>query len=237
LHKIFHNPFYAGWVTSERFGIKIGEVRGRWESVVSTDDFQKGLAILHKHDNQKSRVQNHFYLLCNLLWAEVERKPFKMYVSTPSGKPKSYSYYITHAKPTGKKVRISCDVIDDQIEEWVNGFAVDPGLIPQIQKGTQIMDLKRRLSKFQEEEARSGRLYITGKITEKTYDQLRAEWEVKLRQIEKNLATMEREVRVSLDDLDVALALMVINALKVMFTHVYIHTFGCGPLMVMRNFK
>ncbi len=24
LHKIFHNPFYAGWVVSERFGIKQG---------------------------------------------------------------------------------------------------------------------------------------------------------------------------------------------------------------------
>jgi hypothetical protein len=27
LHKIFHNPFYAGWVVSERFGIRFGEIR------------------------------------------------------------------------------------------------------------------------------------------------------------------------------------------------------------------
>jgi DNA invertase Pin-like site-specific DNA recombinase len=29
LHKLFHSPFYSGWVVSERFGIKFGEIRGR----------------------------------------------------------------------------------------------------------------------------------------------------------------------------------------------------------------
>jgi len=223
LHKVFHNPFYAGWVVSERFGIKMGEVRGQWEPVISTEEFNKGLAILHKNDHEKSRNKKHFYLLRNLLWVDINGKQYKMYVSTPSGKTKSYSYYITHTKPKGSQVRISCEVIDEQIPEWLRGFAVDPQLMPQIQKiyqkqvkavvhdgrDNQIVELKRRLSKFQDEEARLVRLYITGNMSEETYKQMRAEWEVKLREVEINLANIEKEASISFDDLDVALALMV----------------------------
>lgn len=45
-------------------------------------------------------------------------------------------------------------------------------------------------------------------MSEDTYKQLRAEWEVKLRQTEINLSSLEKEAEVSLNDLDVALALM-----------------------------
>jgi site-specific DNA recombinase len=223
LHKVFHNPFYAGWVASKRFGIKMGEVRGRWEPIVTTEEFGKGLEVLHKHDDQKSRRKKHFYLLRNLLWVEAAGRQYKMYVSTPSGKTKSYSYYITHSKPNGSKIHIPCEVIEEQVPGWMRGISVDPQLIPQIQKiyqkqvrvvidgdkDTQIVVIKRRLSLFQDEEARLGRLFITGNMSEETYKQLRAEWEVKLKQVEINLASIERESKISLDDLDVALALMV----------------------------
>jgi len=38
LHGIFHNPFYAGWVVSTRFNIPYGEIRGKWEPVVTTEE-------------------------------------------------------------------------------------------------------------------------------------------------------------------------------------------------------
>jgi len=53
-----------------------------------------------------------------------------------------------------------------------------------------------------------GRLVITEKITEGTYDQLRKEWKEKQRNIEANIADLERETTIHLDDLDVALILM-----------------------------
>jgi DNA invertase Pin-like site-specific DNA recombinase len=53
LHRIFQNPFYAGWVTSERFGIKRGQVRGTWEPVVTNGEFERGLKIISRQKSDK----------------------------------------------------------------------------------------------------------------------------------------------------------------------------------------
>jgi len=222
LHKIIHNPFYAGWVVSERFGIKIGEVRGKWESVITTEQYHRGVEILHKHDGEKSRERKVHYLLRGLLHVQVEGQLLKMYGSTPTGHSQSYSYYITHAKPFGKKLHIPCDTIDEQIPAWLKGMAIEPALIPAIRtvyeadvkKATtndregKVTELNRQLAQLKEEEARLGRLFITGKIGEGTYNQLRAEWQEKLRNLELSLADLERDASIHLDDLDAALALM-----------------------------
>jgi DNA invertase Pin-like site-specific DNA recombinase len=222
LHKLFHNPFYAGWVTSERFGIKIGEVRGNWEPIVSTEQFHRGVQILHKKDNEKSRLKKHVYLLRGLLWVKAGGNTLKMYGSTPTGKYRSYSYYITHANIDGKKLHIPCDAIDEQIPAWLKGISVDPDLVSAIRDVYQkeieelssqdrqgrLSELKRQVTLLKEEETRLGRLYITGKLTEDAYGQLHSEWQEKLRVNELNLAELEREATVHLNDLDLALALM-----------------------------
>lgn len=43
------------------------------------------------------------------------------------------------------------------------------------------------------------------KITEEAYDQLRLEWQEKFRNVELGLAELERDAKVHLDDLDLAL--------------------------------
>lgn len=57
-----------------------------------------------------------------------------MYVSTPSGRSQSYSYYITHAKPNGKKIHITCSIVDTQIPSLINDISVEPELVPEIRK-------------------------------------------------------------------------------------------------------
>ena len=223
LHKLFHNPFYAGWVTSERFGIKVGEVRGNWEPVVTTEQFNRGIQILHKHDNEKSRVKKHFYLFRGLLWVKAGGKKLKLYGSTPSGCTQSYSYYITHAKIGDKKLHIPCPVIDSQISQWLQGISVNQELIPSIQdvykseiqqattkkdSGKRLIELRKQSTEMKDEEKRLGRLYITGKITEEAYEQLHAEWQEKLRNIELTMAEMEREPTIRINDLDIALVLL-----------------------------
>jgi hypothetical protein len=59
LFRIFHNPFYAGWGVSKRFGIKIGEVQGQWEPIITMQEYEKGLGILQQHDANKSRNTVH----------------------------------------------------------------------------------------------------------------------------------------------------------------------------------
>ena len=222
LHRIFHNPFYAGWVVSKRFNIKMGEIRGQWDPIISTNQYHQGIEILRDHDANKSRVKKNYYLLRGILWLREKGRPYKFYGSTPSGMTKSFSYYLTQAKIQGKKVRIPCKVIDDQIPEWLGSVTVEPELIQpicdiyksQIQNTKQvdweakITDLKRKISGLKEEEARLGRLYITGKMSEETYDRLYAEWQEKLRNKELSLAEMESEASKHYDDLDMALSLM-----------------------------
>lgn len=222
LFEIFHNPFYAGWVVSKRFGIKMGEVRGNWEPIVTTEQFLQGLEILHRHNEEKSRPRKQNYLLRGLLWMQVGEHQFKMYGSTPTGYSQSYAYYITHEKPNGAKVHIPCGTVDNQIPGWLSSIAVAPELIPVIRaiyeaevkqvsendKETRVSDLNRQRSQVKEEEAKLGRLFITGKITEETYNQLRREWQEKIRHLELTIAELEREVTFHMDDLDAALALM-----------------------------
>lgn len=222
LHKLFHNPFYAGWATSERFGIKFGEVRGNWEPIVTTDQFHRGIQILHQHDMEKSRVKTHTYTLRGLLWVRGSGKELKLYGSTPSGRYQSYSYYITLTQVDGKKLHIPCNVIEEQIPGWLAGISVNPELIPTIKeiyrteiqsqstegKGNILSDLRKQATELKEEEARLGRLYITGKITEKAYEQLHSEWQEKLRNNELTMAEMEREPKIHINDLDLALILL-----------------------------
>jgi hypothetical protein len=51
-------------------------------------------------------------------------------------------------------------------------------------------------------------MLVTGKLSEETFDQLRLEWQEKIRNAELSLAEMERESKIYLDELDLALILL-----------------------------
>jgi len=222
LYEILQNPFYAGWVVSERCGIAPGEIRGRWEPIVTVEEFNQGIEILRRNGLKKSRYRRHFYLLRNLLWVKANGRCFRMYCSTPSGRSQSYSYYITHAKPNGKKIHIPCKRVDDQIPAWLRRITVPHDAVAgirelyrsQVKQATEnngddkSVEFKRRLSQLKEEEAHLARLLVTGKLGEDTYDRLRAEWQEKFRHAEAHLADLERDLAMRLDDLDAALALL-----------------------------
>ena len=222
LQRIFHKPFYAGWVVSERFGIQIGEVRGKWEPVVTTKQFERGKAILLKYGSNKRNFQKQIYLLRNLLWVSMEGKEYKMFGSTPSGKSKSYSYCLTHSKVEGRKFWIQARLVDTHIPDWLSGITIDSEIVPEIRKIYQneirkvtsenkeetIDQLKRKLLLLKEEESNLGRLLITGKISEEAYDKLRAEWQEKTLNLRMKIEEMEFDASKYLGDLDIALALL-----------------------------
>jgi len=225
LQRLFHRPFYAGWAVSERFGIQMGEIRGQWEPVVTTEQFERGKAILLKHGNNKMNFQKQTYLLRNLLWVKVGSKDYKMFGSTPSGKCKSYAYYLTHTKIEERKLRIQTKLVDTQIPGWpgwLDGITIDPETIPGIReiyqneirkltsenKAETINQMKRTLLILKEEEANLGRLLITGKISEEAYDKLRSEWQEKTLNLSVKIEEMEFDARKYLDDLEIALALL-----------------------------
>jgi DNA invertase Pin-like site-specific DNA recombinase len=224
LDKIFHNAFYAGWGVSKRFGIAYGDVRGSWDPIVSSEEFKRGIEILHSHDREKSRSKHRFYLLRGLLWLETGRTLHRMYVSTPRGKKNYYGYYLTHARPGGKQVHLLCDQIDRQIDAWLESMTVNPAFVPGIQKiymeqisqvqqsdhEEKVARLQQKIRGLRDEELRLGRLLLKGKIAEETYDKLRHEWQETVKQAELDLQDLERDATSFMDDLDVALELLVI---------------------------
>ena len=84
---------------------------GKWEPLVTTEEFDKGIKILLKNGDNKSRFKRNHYLLRNLLWVKLSKQHYKMFGSTPSGRTQSYSYYITHTKINEKKLEFERRVI------------------------------------------------------------------------------------------------------------------------------
>jgi len=49
----FHNWAYAGWIVNEEMGILPKTLRGDWEPIVTTQEFERGLDILAKRSRHK----------------------------------------------------------------------------------------------------------------------------------------------------------------------------------------
>jgi hypothetical protein len=146
----------------------------------------------------------------------------KMYGSTPTGSKNKVSYYRSNAEIDGKKLRLPTNVVDDQILDLIEGIAIDPSLIPAIKeryqaeiknqtqddKAGNLKRLKNQLASLEKEEARLARLFMTDKINEHTYDQLRQEWVEKTRNIQATVKELEVDVRQYLDNLEIALVVL-----------------------------
>lgn len=222
LSYIFHNPFYAGWAVSKRFGIKIEEVRGNWEPIITHEEYQRGLSILSKHDLDKSRNRRHFYLLKGLLWVSLDGSNHKMTGSSPVAHGRFYPYYTTQSKPNGSDVSVACSLVDQQIPAWLghigftteNYYDLKKLYTSQINEYTN-HDAESQKKRFQtqlvimkNEEAKLARLYITEKINEDTYNQLRQEWQDNVRTLELKIAEVQRDVNSIVLDLDMAIAIL-----------------------------
>ncbi len=110
---------------------------------------------------------------------------YKMHGSTPTGRKRSYAYYITRANPNGKPIHIPCSAIDDQIPGRLQRISVDPEHLPTIRELYQghlkqvtatnlkvrLAELQRHTAQLRQEEARLARLFLVGKPSEEVYDQ------------------------------------------------------------------
>lgn len=184
LSRTFHSPFYAGWVTSTKYNIQRGRIRGQWEPLVSDEEFERGIAILVKHDDNKVRQKRYLYRLSGLLHmrtGELAHNDIrKMAGTTPKGRYRSYSYYQTLTKSNGEHRRVSCETVDSQIPEWLKGIQVAPNALPEIKElyqehiaGLKEPDVSKRLAelnslieRLHDEEAAIARLYAQRQLTD-----------------------------------------------------------------------
>ncbi len=222
LSHIFHNWFYAGWVVSEKAEIAPKTVRGQWQPVVTTEEFEQGLAILAHRSRHRVARRKHDYLLKGLIYVQLPDKtqPVKLTGSTsnthrPNG---GTAYYCVPSS----NVNILCSTVDKQIPKALLGIQVDPALVPLI-RDSYTDDVARKLGHLRpserealesalkavdEEEARTARLFATGKITEQVWDNLWAEWQDRRRTLQSNLESLQQKHIFHIANLDAALTII-----------------------------
>ncbi|MEP6987784.1 MAG: recombinase family protein, partial [Chloroflexota bacterium] len=70
LSAIFHNWAYSGWLTSKAGNVLPKTIRGDWEPIVTTEEFERGLSILNKRNNNRVVRRKHDYLLKGFIYYE-----------------------------------------------------------------------------------------------------------------------------------------------------------------------
>lgn len=222
LSSIFHNWFYAGWVVSDKAGIPPKTVRGQWQPIVTTEEFERGLAILARRNQHRVVKRKHDYLLKGLIYVELPEEPnlVKLTGSTPNASRPGggTSYYCVPRSD----INILCSIIDHQIPTVLTGIQVDPDLIPRIQhsytdelarklghlRPSEREALEAALRAVDEEEARTARLYAAGKITERVWDNLWLEWQDRRRTLQINLEALQQKQTFHIQNLDAALTII-----------------------------
>jgi hypothetical protein len=83
ISSIFHNWTYAGWVVSLKNGILPKTQRGNWEPIVTTEEFERGLAILERRSRYRAAKRKHEYLLKGIIsYIDADGNKWKLTCST-----------------------------------------------------------------------------------------------------------------------------------------------------------
>lgn len=222
LAAIFHNWTYAGWVTSKKNNVPPKTIRGNWEALVTTEEFELGLAILDKRNQKRTPNRKHDYLLRGLVYyRDIEiGDETRLTCSTVNASRSNggTSYY----RIAGRKVRFLCRDIDSQIPDQLLHIQVDPELVPIIRnvytsdiakkmghlRPDERQEFQAALKAVDEEEARAVRLFAAGKITESIWDSLWREWQDKRNQIRNALESLQARRQTHIANLDSALEII-----------------------------
>lgn len=222
LSTIFHNWAYAGWVVSKANGIAPKTIRGNWEPLVTTEEFERGLAILEYRNRHRAIRRKQDYLLSGLIYfQDGEGRPVRLSGSTSNaGRSGGGTAYYRLAAAGG--VSFPCREVDARVAAELARIQVDPDLLPLIRAAytndlnTRIGDarqderarLQAVLQATDEEETRTARLYAAGKISDAVWDGLWAEWQDRRRQVRRMLETLSVSQQVHVDNLEMALQII-----------------------------
>ena len=197
-------------------------MRGRWQPLVTTEEFEQGLAILARREKHRVVRRKHDYLLKGLIYIQLPdaESPVKLTVSTSNASRASggTAYYCIPRSA----VNLQCSLIDAQIPAALLGIQVDPDLLPSIRESyteelarklghlrpSEREELEASLRAVDQEEARAARLFASGKITEQVWDMLWADWQDRRRTLQTNLKTLSQKHTFYVQNLDAALTII-----------------------------
>ena len=219
LSKAFHNWFYAGWVVAQNEWANIAPktIRGEWEPVVSTEEFERGLAILARRRKVPMPVKKHFYLLQGLVYIELY---FGKIQKLTCGKPNAnrarggVSYYCI---PRSNQ-NFLCHEIDAQLDAHIRAVQVNPEFLPAIRaayladvshfvkdSAHELKVLETRIRKLDEKELNLWRAFTDHGMNGTFYEALARENQDERERLESMMTSLEVENRNHVTDLDAAL--------------------------------
>jgi DNA invertase Pin-like site-specific DNA recombinase len=223
LSRAFHNWFYAGWVVIDTDWAQIAPktVRGSWEPIVTTEEFEAGLAILDKRNQNRSHHKKHFYLLQGLIYLQQDSETVtKLTCSMPNANRDrgGVPYYCIPSS----NVNFLCHEIDSQVASWMHNIQVDDKYLPRIREayvtelegrvGTRHSSersaLEKALKDLADEELRCARQHAKKQLSDETWDILWREWQDQRSAIKATLEAMDRNCEVHIATLDDALRLV-----------------------------
>lgn len=222
LASMFHNWTYAGWVTSNVNNVVPKTIKGSWEPIVTTEEFERGLAILDKRNRLRIPNRRHDYLLRGMVFYRDSDSGNAMRLTCSTPNPSRSGGGTPYYRTAGNSVRFLCSDIDDQIPIQLRKIQVDPDHIPAIQsvytsdiavkmghlRPDERERLEAALKTIDDEEARSLRLFATGKITESIWDSLWREWQDRRNQLHSNLNSLQQRKQAHIENLDMALQII-----------------------------
>lgn len=226
----FHNPFYAGWSISRKYGVNYGDKRGNWPALITDQEFHEGIEILKMHDGRRNHRPRHYYLVSGLVYVRMpDGHEYKLQGSTPSNHVRrGYAYYVGRVR-AGKQFHIRCSEIDSLIPPLLHAIQVCPDELPALRKlynkhvktlkgpnvDERMAELKAMVEAIRTEEADYARLLSRGKLAEKNYDMLHDELQLRLSKVHQQMHQLTSGTQTLLDGLDHAL--MVLAKLEMLF--------------------
>lgn len=222
LAAIFRNWTYAGWITSKTSKILPKTVRGNWEPLVSTDEFERGLEILEERNQNRKPVRKHDYLLSGLVYFHDQGSKTCLRLTCSTSNPKRDGGGTSYYRLERQNIRFLCSEVDSQIPMELKRIQVNPEHIPAIKavytddiarkmghlRPDERKDLETALKSVDEEEARAVRLFAAGKITDAVWDSLWREWQDRRNQLRITLESLATQRQVHIENLDSALQII-----------------------------
>jgi DNA invertase Pin-like site-specific DNA recombinase len=222
LAAIFHNWTYAGWVTSKSGKVPPKTILGNWEPIVSTDEFERGLAILDQRDLKRGRERKHEYLLKGLIYLEAPNNSGLVRLTCSTSNASRIGGGTSYYCIARSDINFLCSSIDAQIPTALMNVQVDPEILPAIRaaytndiaekmghlKPDEREQLTAALKAVDDEEVRMMRLYAAGKVTESLWDSQWQEWQDRRASIRHSLDGLETQQQIHIENLDAALKII-----------------------------
>lgn len=222
LAAIFHNWTYAGWVTSKSGKLPPKTIKGNWEPIVTTEEFERGLAILEQRDLKRGRERRHDYLLKGMIYFDAPGSQGLIRLTCSTSNASRVGGGTQYYCIARSNINFLCSSIDGQIADALHCVQVDPDLIPMIRaaytddiaekmghlRPDEREQMLAALKSIDEEEVRMMRLYAAGKVTENLWDMQWQEWQDRRARIRLSLEGLEGQQQVYIENLDVALKII-----------------------------